>query len=103
MPGPLFETLDDAADLVRANRTDVVNKVTQLMGRIKQLEREKEQLQSQLASGAGQDLSEQAEDVNGIKVLTAQLDGADTKAIRATIDRLRSKLGDSVVVLRQHR
>ena len=69
------------------------------MGRIKQLEKEKEQLQGQLASGGGQDLSDTAVDISGVKVVTAQLNGADTKSIRNTIDRLRDKLGDSVIVV----
>ena len=55
-----FKTLDDTANLVRGNRTDVTDKVTQLMQRLKQLEKEKEQLQRQLTSGGGPNLLQQA-------------------------------------------
>ena len=52
-----------------------------------------------MASGGGQDLASKAEDIQGIKVLAARLDGADSKTIRNTIDQLRDKLGEAVVVL----
>ena len=94
-----FGSLDEVAGMLRAGRSDVVSKTRQLVDRSKQLEKEKEQLQGQLASGGGQDLASQAQDINGVKVIAARLDGADSKAIRNTIDRLRDKLGDSVVVL----
>ena len=35
----------------------------------------------------------------GIKVLAAQVDGADAKALRDAVDQLRSRLGSSIIVL----
>jgi alanyl-tRNA synthetase len=94
-----LETLDSAASMVAATRSDLPAKLQQLSNRIRRLEKDKAQLQEQLATGGGQDLASQARDVNGVKVIAARLDGADARAIRTTIDRLRDKLGDSVVVL----
>jgi alanyl-tRNA synthetase len=94
-----MQTLDQVAGQVKSNRADLGSRVEQLLTRIKQLEKDKEQLQKQLASGGGRDLAEQAEEIQGIKVIAARLDGADTKTIRNTIDGLRDKLGESVVVL----
>ncbi len=91
--------LDEVAGLVKATRGDLGARVEQLLNRVKQLEKDRTRLQGQLAAGGGQDLAEQAEEVLGIKVLAARLDGADTKTIRNTIDRLRDQLGESVVVL----
>ena len=91
--------LDEVAGLVKATRGDVGARVEQLLNRVKQLEKDRTRLQGQLAAGGGQDLAEQAEEILGIKVLAARLDGADTKTIRNTIDRLRDQLGESVVVL----
>ena len=42
---------------------------------------------------------QEAQVVNGIKVLAARLDGADAKALRDTADQLKSRLGSGVVVL----
>jgi len=94
-----LEMLDGVASLVKASRPDLFSRVQQLVSRARQLEKDKAQLQGQLAAGGGRDLVDQAQEVNGIQVIAAHLDGADAKAIRTTIDRLRDKLGDSVVVL----
>ncbi len=94
-----LEILDGAASLVTATRADLPVKLRQLSDRVRQLEKDKARLQKQLATGGGRDLASQAVDVNGVKVIAARLEGADARAIRTTIDSLRDKLGDSVVVL----
>jgi alanyl-tRNA synthetase len=38
-------------------------------------------------------------DVKGIKVLAAKLDGADGKALRETVDKLKDKLKSAAIVL----
>ena len=37
--------------------------------------------------------------MGGIKVLAAQIEGADAKSLRDAVDQLKSKLGSSVIVL----
>ena len=74
-------------------------KVAQLVERTRSLERELAALRRKLASGGGRDILQEAQVVNGIKVLAARLDGADAKALRDTADQLKSKLGSGVVVL----
>jgi alanyl-tRNA synthetase len=74
-------------------------KVRELIERSRRLEKELQQLKSKLASGPGGDLTSQATDVGGIKVLAAQIDGADARSLRDAVDSLKSKLGSSVVVL----
>ena len=48
---------------------------------------------------AGQALSEQAVDLNGIKVLAHEVQGVDPKELRAMVDQLKDKLRSAVVVL----
>ncbi len=91
--------LDETAALLRGHRDEVVAKVRQSLDRIRQLEKEKEKLQSQIAAGDGGDLMDKVRDVRGVKVLAWRLDGADAKSLRQTIDRYRDKLGKAVVVL----
>jgi alanyl-tRNA synthetase len=91
--------LRDVAGLLRGSREDVDEKVRELVERSRRLEKEVQQLKSRLASGQGEDLSTQAKDVGGIKVLAVQIDGADAKSLREAVDRLKSKLGSAVVVL----
>ena len=87
------------ADLLKGGREDVDDKVVALYERARRLEKELDALKAKLASAAGSDLAAQAVDVAGIKVLAARLDGADPKALRETLDQLKSKLGSAVVVL----
>ena len=92
--------LRDVAGLVKAGREDVAGKVTQLIERTRALEREVQTLRRKLASGGGsRDLIQEAQLVNGIKVLAARIDGADAKALRDTADQLKDRLTSGVVVL----
>jgi alanyl-tRNA synthetase len=93
------QVLRDIAALLRGSREDVDEKVRELVERSRRLEKEVQQLKSKLASGQGGDLTSQAKDVGGIKVLAAQIDGADAKSLRDAVDQLKGKLGSSVIVL----
>jgi alanyl-tRNA synthetase len=93
------QVLRDIAALLRGSREDVDEKVRELVERSRRLEKEVQQLKSKLASGQGGDLTSQAKDVDGIKVLAAQIDGADAKSLRDAVDQLKTKLGSSVIVL----
>ena len=91
--------LQEAAQLLGGNPAELSGKLQALMERQKKLERELEALKAKAASGATSDLAGQAQDVGGIKVLAARLEGFDAKALREAIDRLKQQLGDAVVVL----
>ncbi len=93
------QTLREVAQLVRGNRDDLEDKVRQLVERGRKLEKEISQLKDKLAGGKGQDLASQAEDVAGLKVLAARVDGADVAALRSAIDRLKPALGSAAIVL----
>jgi alanyl-tRNA synthetase len=93
------QVLRDIAALLRGSREDVDEKVRELVDRSRRLEKEVQQLKSKLASGQGSDLTSQAKDVDGIKVLAARIDDADAKSLRDAVDQLKSKLGSSVIVL----
>ncbi|MEJ2398514.1 MAG: alanine--tRNA ligase, partial [Gammaproteobacteria bacterium] len=91
--------LNDIAQLTKGKRDEASERVRQLVERNRQLEKELEQLKGKLASSAGSDLASQAQEINGIKVLAAKLDGADVKTLRDTLDQLKNKLGNAAVVL----
>jgi alanyl-tRNA synthetase len=91
--------LHEAAHLLGGTTGDVGDKLRNLLERQKKLEREIEALKAKAASSATGDLPGQAQDVAGIKVLAARLEGFDAKALRDAMDRLKQQLGDAVVVL----
>ncbi len=93
------DQLERVAQMVKAGRTEVEDKVRQMMEKTRSLEKALEQAKARLASQAGSDLESQAVDISGIKVLAAQLEGADAKSLRETLDQLKNKLGPSAIVL----
>jgi alanyl-tRNA synthetase len=100
----LFDEVDgrnaQLARLLRSGRDEVVAKVEVLVAANRALEKEVERLRAKLASGGGgTDLAAAAVDVGGIKVLAAELEGADAKSLRAAVDQWKQKLGDAVVLL----
>lgn len=78
---------------------DAPLKAKVLIDRNKELEKQLEQLKAKAASQAGADLADSAVDVDGIKVLAQQIEGADAKSLRETLDRLKDKLGSAAIVL----
>jgi alanyl-tRNA synthetase len=92
-------SLQSVGNLVKGSKDSVVAKVEQMLSTNRQLEKELERLKSKLASQAGSDLASQAQDIAGIKVLAAIIDDGDSKSLRDTVDQLKNKLGEAVVVL----
>ncbi len=93
------QRIQQVAELVKSAPEEAPAKLQQLLARMREQEKELAQLKAKLASQAGTDLSGQAEDINGVKVLTAKLDGVDNKAMRDTLDQLKNKLGSAAIVL----
>ncbi|WP_019624481.1 alanine--tRNA ligase [Thioalkalivibrio thiocyanoxidans] len=91
--------LDAIADRLRAGRGEAADKVAQLQERSRELEKQIDQLKGKLASQAGSDLASQAQEVGGVQVLAAKVEGVEPKALRDMVDQLKQKLGQAVVVL----
>ena len=91
--------LEKVAGLVGARSDDVVDKLQALLERQRQTERQLEALQARLSAAAAGDLAGQAVEVQGIRVLAAVVEGADARALRDQVDRLKDSLGDAVIIL----
>jgi len=87
------------AGMLKGSRDELDNKVQQLLDKMKTQEKELAQLKTKLATQTGRDLTAEAVEVNGVKVLATRLDGVDNKALRDTMDQLRDKLGSAAIVL----
>ena len=87
------------AGSMKADAETVADRVEAMLARSRALERDLERLKARVAASRGDDLAAQAVDVDGLKVLAAKIDGADPKALRETVDRLKSRLGSAAVVL----
>jgi alanyl-tRNA synthetase len=91
--------LGGVAGTLKVLRADVPARVNSLLDQVRGLEKELDALKGKLASAQGDELLSQAVDLGGIKVLVARLEGADAKALRETLDKLKDKLKSAVVVL----
>jgi len=91
--------LTDMASLLKAQPAELGQKIAQIVDNVKSLEKEIARLRSKLASGQGGDLAARAVDVNGVKVLAAAIDGADAKALREAVDKLKDRLKSAAILL----
>ncbi|MDN7498361.1 alanine--tRNA ligase [Burkholderia gladioli] len=91
--------LNTAASMLKAQPAELTQRIGQVQDQVKSLEKELAALKSKLASSQGDELAQQAVDVKGVQVLAATLDGADSKTLRETVDKLKDKLKHAAVVL----
>ena len=95
----LEATLDQAAALLKTGADSIISKIEQMTERLKGTEREVDALKMKLATQAGGDLLDDVVDVCGVQCLVASLDGQDPKTLRDTLDRVKNRLSQGVVVL----
>ncbi|MBM1144595.1 alanine--tRNA ligase [Alcanivorax sp. ZXX171] len=91
--------LEEIAATVKSSPELAAERVGAQARRLRELEKEVERLKQKLASGAGGDLTAEAREVNGVKVLATKVDGADAKTLRVTMDKVKDKLGSAVILL----
>ena len=91
----LFET----AALLKANPSDVVDRVKTLMDEKKKLEQELTALRRKLATGGAGEAGPTAKDINGVKFMGRVLEDVPAKDLKPMADDLKAKIGSGVVVL----
>ncbi len=93
------QQLADVAALVKGDNTSVLEKVTALLEKSKGLEKQVAQLNDKLASAAGASLLDSVVEINGVKLLVANVEGTESKALRGMVDDLKNKIGSGVIAL----
>jgi len=92
-------TVGAVAGALKVTPAEVGARVGSLLDQVRTLEKEVVALKGRLASAQGDELLAKAVDVKGLKVLAAMLEGADAKALRETMDKLKDKLKTAAIVL----
>ncbi|MBL4609220.1 MAG: alanine--tRNA ligase [Pseudomonadaceae bacterium] len=93
------DQLKHIGQAVKSSRETLVEKVTTLVERTRQLEKDVEQLRAKLTAAAGSDMASDAQQIAGMQVLVKRVDRQDGKALLALVDQLKNKLGSAVVLL----
>ncbi|MEB2320467.1 MAG: alanine--tRNA ligase [Pseudomonadota bacterium] len=91
--------LAGVAGMLKVPVGELPARLEQVLENVRSIEKELARLKSKMAASQGADLAGQAQDVGGVRVLTARLEGADAKTLRETMDKLKDKLGSAIIVL----
>ncbi len=91
--------LNNTAQLLKTSLDSVEDRVKTLLEENRKLAKEVEKWKAAAAASNINDLMEQAQEVNGIKVIAASVDGQDGKGLKTLIEKMRDKLGSGVIVL----
>ncbi len=92
-------SISQVAATMKVQPEDIAARLNQWQEQMKSLEKEVAALKSKLAANQADAMLSQAQDINGVKVLVATLDGADANALRDSVTRLKDQLKTAVVVL----
>lgn len=95
----LEKKLNEAAKVLKATPDNLAEKIAHLTAENKSLHSEVESLKSKLAQDAMGDVMDQVQEIKGVKLLAAEVDGVDMNGLRDLGDQLKEKLGEGVVVL----
>ena len=95
----MSQTIQSVCSALKATPAAASSKVEALRGEVRDLEKEAARLRQKLATSAGGDLTQDAVEVEGIKVLAAQIEGATASSLRETLDQCKNKLGTGVILL----
>ena len=96
----LQANVQQAANALKTQPAELVERIGLVQGHVKSLERELDQLKQKLAASAGNDLAGKAITLAGnVQLLAAAVPGADPKALRGMADQLKDKLKSAIIVL----
>ncbi|MEK6730572.1 MAG: alanine--tRNA ligase [Pseudomonadota bacterium] len=94
-----LQTLSDVGMLFGASEHELFDQVKQSIEHRRKLEKTLAQLQEKLARQKGGDLLSMVEEVNGVSVLAAVVEGVDAKRLRDLLDQLKGQLKTAVILL----
>lgn len=91
--------LAQAAEILKTQTAEITLKLESLLSHVKELEHELETMRSQIAKNEVQELMNNVQDINGVKVVTGQVSAPDMDSLRSVADLVRDRLDCGVVVL----
>ena len=95
----LEEQLHTAAKTLKTTPSNLLERCEHLMAEMKALQSENESLKSKAAKDALGDVTDQVQEIKGVKLLASKVVGVDMNGLRELGDQMKEKLGEGVVVL----
>ena len=92
-------TLSSLSALLKTDNQNVLDRVVSLQNQTKELEKALNSAKQKLASQQGADMLNSAKEINGVKVLIANLEGVEAKSLRSMMDDIKNRIGEGIVVL----
>ncbi|NBQ34610.1 MAG: alanine--tRNA ligase [Gammaproteobacteria bacterium] len=89
----------EIADLLKSDRSMVTRKVIQIIEQQKKLDKQISTFQKQLAGNQSDDLLKDVIEINGINLLSSQIENVEIKDLRDIVDKIKDKLKNAIVVL----
>jgi alanyl-tRNA synthetase len=93
------QELSQAAGLLKAGRGEVLERLTKVLKRTRDLEKEVTALKGRLTAVQARDLLEQVRQVDGVSVLALEVEAGDPKGLREFAAKLLNRLKSGIVVL----
>ena len=93
------ERLQAIAAKLKVGVPELEARVERLVDERRELERELETLRREQRGAASSELTSNAKEVAGTKLLATRVDGVEGKQLRTLVDELRQKLGSGVVLV----
>ncbi len=91
--------LNHTAQLLHTSLDSVEDRVRILLEENRKLNKEVEKWKAAAAAGNIAELLEQAQDITGVKLIAASVDGQDGKGLKTLLEKMRDKIGSGVIVL----
>jgi alanyl-tRNA synthetase len=91
--------LEEVTQLLKTSPAELVNQIKKLQENLRQQEKKIASLRVKLALSQVESLLSQVQEVTGVKVLAARVEGLDMESLRKIADELRARLGSGVIVL----
>jgi alanyl-tRNA synthetase len=93
------KALRSASELLRVSAAEVPARIEKLLEDRRGAEREIERLRSAQRGKASKDLTRDAREISGVRVITTRVAGAEAKELRGMVDDLRGQLTSGIVLL----
>lgn len=93
------DTLAQASNILRVSESDFISRLKRLVKENESVKAELDSYKNKALSERAGDLMDNIKEVNGTKVLSAEISGADATQLRRVWDDVRSKLDSGIAVL----